>query len=229
MTAYDPCEDENNHSDGFKTGHQKFDTVGAKKVVRALKFFGCILRGIAEASTSYQLPTVLASGSCYKALKEVRQMADAIIHVMLYNGRRTLLRADSEVLLRLTNGAQEVTTITGNGPVYHITVPFTDGPDDRYTVHATATGYVDAGFHPVDVNPLVCQTISLMLLPHDGQYNCGLRNGCIFLVISRPRSPQEQPMTWQHNSAMRPSWKTIQRALRACSTSSQQCATSHGV
>lgn len=98
-------------------------------------------------------------------------MADAIIHVMLYNGRRTLLPADSEVLLRLTNGAQEVTTITGNGPVYHITVPFTDGPDDRYTVHATATGYVDAGFHPVDVNPLVVQTVSLMLLPHDGQYN----------------------------------------------------------
>jgi hypothetical protein len=95
----------------------------------------------------------------------------AVVHLVLFNGRREPLPADAQVLIRLTNGAQEVKTITGKGPVYHITVPFTDGPRDRYTVTATATGYVDAGFHPVDINPRVEQTVSLMLLPHDGEFN----------------------------------------------------------
>src|SRR5438105_513540 len=98
-------------------------------------------------------------------------MATAIIHLMLFDGRRELLPPNAEVLVRLTNGAQQVTQITGKGPVYHITVPFTDGPRDRFMVHATATGYVDAGFHPLDVKPTVEGTVSLMLLPHDGEFN----------------------------------------------------------
>jgi hypothetical protein len=98
-------------------------------------------------------------------------MDQAKIHLMLFDGRRQLLPDDAEVLIRLTNGAQEPFVVSRNGPVHDLIVPFTDGPKDTYTVYAAATGYVGAGYNPVTVNPAIINTVSLMLLPHDGSFN----------------------------------------------------------
>src|SRR6185295_6073669 len=98
----------------------------------------------------------------------------AIIHLMLFDGRRQLLPEDTDVLLRITDGNKKMRTVSQKGPVHRITVPFQNGPKDMYTVYASATGYVGAGFHPVMVNSATMSTVSLMLLPHDGTFNFAL-------------------------------------------------------
>src|SRR5437870_3825811 len=99
-------------------------------------------------------------------------MADAVIHLMLFNGRRELLPANTDIQVRVVDGDQRVVFDKFvNEPVVRITVPFTDGPKDLYTVLASASGYLAAGFVPVKVNSAVERPVFLMLLPRNGTFN----------------------------------------------------------
>jgi len=99
-------------------------------------------------------------------------MTTARILINLYDGTRQLLPANTEVLLRIRDGdQQEVFSQFRNGPTHFIDVPFNDNLRDNYTVLASASGYVDAGYFPVKVSPKIVRPVFLMLLPRNGEFS----------------------------------------------------------
>jgi hypothetical protein len=96
----------------------------------------------------------------------------ATILVNLYDGTRELISAQTKVLLRIIDGEQRhVFEDFVKGPTIRVTVPFQDGMRDTYTVLASADGYRQAGFHPVQVSPKLIRPVFLMLLPRDARWN----------------------------------------------------------
>ena len=90
----------------------------------------------------------------------------ATILINLYDGTRQLLPASANVLLRIIDGDQRsVFADFVKGPTIRATVPFHDNLQDMYTVLASADGYIQTGFHPVNVSPKIIRTVFLMLLP----------------------------------------------------------------
>ena len=99
-------------------------------------------------------------------------MPDAILQIMLFDGRRALLPENTEMKVRVIDGDQrEVYNDWTTKPIIRVTVPFTDGPKDQYTILASATGYLSAGYTPVIPKPGILRTVYLMLLPSNGSFN----------------------------------------------------------
>ena len=104
-----------------------------------------------------------------------REEPRATILINLYDGTRQLLAAETELLLRIIDGEQRhVFTGFVKGPTLRVTVPFQNGLRDRYTVLASADGYLQAGFHPVQVSPRLVRPVFLMLLPKKSRWDFSL-------------------------------------------------------
>src|SRR5215467_2092326 len=96
----------------------------------------------------------------------------ATILINLYDGTRELLTPQTKLLLRIINREQRhVFTDFVKGPTIRVTVPFQDGLRDTYTVLASADGYLQAGFHPVQVSPRLVRPVFLMLLPKESRWD----------------------------------------------------------
>ena len=99
----------------------------------------------------------------------------ATILINLYDGTRELLTPQTKLLLRIIDGEQRhVFTDFVKGPTIRVTVPFQDGLRDTYTVLASADGYLQAGFHPIQVSPRLVRPVFLMLLPKQSRWDFSL-------------------------------------------------------
>jgi hypothetical protein len=99
----------------------------------------------------------------------------ATILINLYDGTRELLAPETKLLLRIIDGEQRhVFTDFVKGPTLRVTVPFQDGLRDTYTVLASADGYLQAGFHPIQVSPRLVRPVFLMLLPKQSRWDFSL-------------------------------------------------------
>jgi len=92
-----------------------------------------------------------------------------ILNVNLFSGARTALPANR-------NGNQQDVPLPSNGyvssPQISVTdLPFYDNFADHYAVVASATGYEQAGFFPVAVNPNVPAIVDIMLLRKSATFN----------------------------------------------------------
>jgi hypothetical protein len=98
------------------------------------------------------------------------------ILINLFSGERTPLPATTEVLITVRDGNQNLVTLPGNGFFNASTVavgglPFFDNFGDNYSVVASASGLVQAGFTPVKVSRGTLTTVDLMLAPQDAGFN----------------------------------------------------------
>jgi hypothetical protein len=93
-----------------------------------------------------------------------------LVHVV--DGARKPLTA-ADLLIRLLDGNQKQvhSSFPKSPTILFRDLPFADNLADNYTVIASARGYLQAGFSPVRISPKVLQTVSLMLLPREGQFN----------------------------------------------------------
>jgi hypothetical protein len=93
------------------------------------------------------------------------------IILQVVNGARQPFSGDVDIRLfdgDKNGGAQ----ITRKGPTIIIeNVPCFDNTRDDYTVLASASGMVQAGYFPVRVAPNTLRPVFLMLLPRDGSFN----------------------------------------------------------
>jgi hypothetical protein len=93
--------------------------------------------------------------------------------VNIFDGTRQLIGADTQILLRIIDGNQKqilnqfytVPNILIKG------LPIYNNFGDNYTVLASAKGYKQAGFVPVKMLAGTVQSIDLMLLPSNGNFN----------------------------------------------------------
>jgi hypothetical protein len=98
------------------------------------------------------------------------------LRVNLFSGARTPLPPEIEALLTVRDGNQQNVSLPGNGFVSNSSIsitglPFFDNFGDAYAVIAGASGYRDAGFHPVKVNPATPTIVDIMLVKKNGGFN----------------------------------------------------------
>lgn len=97
----------------------------------------------------------------------------ASIHFTVVDGRRQPLPPDTEVLVRLLNGARPINPMWAKGGDITLNgIPFTDAGNDAYNVFVHFNGYDDA-VTPVRV-PLVRNgtvEVALLALPHNGSFH----------------------------------------------------------
>jgi hypothetical protein len=100
--------------------------------------------------------------------------ANLLVNVV--DGTRQPLVTDKKLLIRVIDGNQkEQSADFHNGPsVFFNDLPVFDNFGDKYTVIASADGYLQAGFTPVAIKRGVLQTVNLMLLPRDSAFNFAL-------------------------------------------------------
>jgi hypothetical protein len=94
------------------------------------------------------------------------------ITVNVFDGSRHPISADADVLYTIRDGRQQqvVRQNVKSGSVSFKDLPFYN-IDDCYTVIASAKGYEQAGFFPVKASPASPQTVDIMLLHKDGDFN----------------------------------------------------------
>jgi hypothetical protein len=103
-----------------------------------------------------------------------RQVGDtAEIMVNIFDGSRQLIGPGvKNLLVRIIDGNQnQLSSDFHTKPNILFDVPFHDNLEDLYTVIASADRCHQAGFTPVHVSSTVLQTVDLMLLPKDGNFN----------------------------------------------------------
>lgn len=98
------------------------------------------------------------------------------LNVNLFSGSRTPLTAAAQAMLTVRDGNQQNVSLPDNGYVSTSTVnigglPYYNNFGDNYAVVATASGYQDAGFFPVSVNPLTPAVVDIMLLKKTDTFN----------------------------------------------------------
>jgi hypothetical protein len=94
------------------------------------------------------------------------------IEVAVFDGAREPLPPAAEVLFTVTDGNQKRIFWDYRPPHLSITgLPFHDNFGDNYTVVASADGYHQAGFTPIQVAPNAPQKVDLMLLGKNASYN----------------------------------------------------------
>lgn len=105
------------------------------------------------------------------APKAVPSTASLMVNV--FDGTRQPISAAVELLIRVTDGNQNsVSSGFHKGPSVHFTgLPFHDNLGDNYTVLVSAGRHVQAGFTPVKISPRILQSVDLMLLPENGNFN----------------------------------------------------------
>ena len=94
------------------------------------------------------------------------------IHFTIVDGRRQLLPPDTQVLVRLLNGAQPRTVWAAGGDITITGIPFTDTGNDAYNVFTHASGYDDA-VTPYRV-PLIrngTAEVALLATPSNGRFH----------------------------------------------------------
>ncbi len=93
--------------------------------------------------------------------------------VNVFDGTRQLVRAGTQVLLRVRDGNQkELVNQYYAGPSIPLTgLPIYNNGGDNYTVVASSDGCKDAGFLPVKIFPHAWQSVDLMLLRNDADFN----------------------------------------------------------
>jgi hypothetical protein len=106
---------------------------------------------------------------------EIRPASDpgtGLVTVNIYDGRRQLIAQGTQVLLTVTDGAQnQLYRNYFSGPSVTLKLPFHDNFSDNYSILAWAQGYEQAGFQPVNIGPNAPQTLDLMLLAKAGTFN----------------------------------------------------------
>ena len=98
------------------------------------------------------------------------------VQVNLFSGSRTPLPSGTHVVLTVLDGNQQNVSLPNNGffdrPQINITgLPFHNNFGDNYTVVVSASGFQQAGFFPVKVNPSSPAVVDLMLLKKDPALN----------------------------------------------------------
>jgi hypothetical protein len=93
--------------------------------------------------------------------------------VNVFDGTRALYSDSKPTLITVTDGNHNVVSrdFHKNASVFFQALPFFDNLGDNYTFLASADGYKDAGFFPVQINPEVVQTVNLMILPKSNAFN----------------------------------------------------------
>jgi len=105
------------------------------------------------------------------AAKRATDSTAAIITLRLFDGTRNTLPGGSELLVRISDGAQhQIVNRFFKKSSLEFKVPFVDNFTYNYTVLATAVGYRDAGFFPVVVFPTLSASVDLMLVPKKANY-----------------------------------------------------------
>ncbi len=99
-----------------------------------------------------------------------------VIQVNIFSGARTLMPQGTQILLTFRNGNQVETPLPDNGyfkasSIAIGSLPFFNNFGDNYAVLASATGYSQAGFTPVKVNPATPAIVDLMLIPKNPSFN----------------------------------------------------------
>lgn len=95
------------------------------------------------------------------------------ISINVFSGTRQPMPSGTNLLFSVLNGNQQQVyrnfnttsslTLTG--------LPFFDNFGDNYSVVVSASGYSQAGFYPVKVNPQTPAVVDLMLLPKDAAFH----------------------------------------------------------
>src|SRR5215467_15942663 len=94
------------------------------------------------------------------------------ITVNVFDGTRKPISAEANVLYTIRDDRQKevIRQNVSSASVNFTGLPFYD-TGDRYTVIASANGYEQAGFFPVKARPRLPQTVDIMLLHKDGDFN----------------------------------------------------------
>jgi len=105
------------------------------------------------------------------APKAVPSTASLMVNV--FDGTRQPISAAVELLIRVTDGNRNsVSSGFHKGPSVRFTgLPFHDNLGDNYTVLVSADRHVQAGVTPVKISPRILQSVDLMLLPENGNFN----------------------------------------------------------
>jgi hypothetical protein len=98
-------------------------------------------------------------------------MPESKLRVRVFDGSRQEFAGELPLLMTIMDGNQKVLfrDEKPSGTVFD--VPFYDNFGDNYTVVAFRDGYSQAGFTPVKCSPELPQTVDLMLLGKNANYN----------------------------------------------------------
>ncbi len=93
--------------------------------------------------------------------------------INVFDGTREPFSQDSELLIRIIDGNQgkQFEDFCKGPSISREDLPFYDNFGDNYTVFVTAGGYCDAGFTPVKIARNAWQSVDLMLVPKEGDFN----------------------------------------------------------
>ena len=100
---------------------------------------------------------------------------EAIIGLNIFDGSRQPIGPGvKDLLIRIIDGNQkELFSDFRTGSRFTFKVPYYDNLGDRFTLIASADGYKQAGFTPVNVSRTQPQELDLMLVPDDGEFRFG--------------------------------------------------------
>jgi hypothetical protein len=107
------------------------------------------------------------------------------LQVNIYDGTRQLIAAGVDVLFTIIDGNQRQVFRQFEPSRTNFKVPFYDNFGDNYTVVAFTKDYDQAGFSPVKCSPATPQSLDLMLLKKDADFNFASA-GWDALAASRP-------------------------------------------
>jgi hypothetical protein len=106
------------------------------------------------------------------AVKPAAKPDTGHVTVNLFDGTRQPIKASTQVLLTVRDGAQnQLYRNYVRASSVDLELPFHNNFSDNYAIIAYADGYEQAGFQPVKIGPNVPQALDLMLLPKDGSLN----------------------------------------------------------
>lgn len=98
------------------------------------------------------------------------------LNINIFSGARTPLPPGTEALLTVRDGNQKTLSLPNNGFVSNSSIiiddlPFYNNFGDNYAVIASASGYQQAGFFPVTVDPSHPAVVDIMLVKKDPVFN----------------------------------------------------------
>jgi hypothetical protein len=110
------------------------------------------------ATPAFEATTIASTGS---------------LMVNIFDGTRQPIPAGTQVLVRIRDGNQKelVSDFYRQANILFRGLPFYNNFGDNYTVVISANNCVDAGFTPIKISPNSVQSIDLMLLPKNGNFN----------------------------------------------------------
>jgi hypothetical protein len=92
--------------------------------------------------------------------------------ISVFDGTRKPIAAGAQVLLTVMDGNQkQIVRDYFTVPRKFDGLPVYNNYGDNYTVLASATGYKDAGFTPIKMLAGTVQSVDLMLVPNNGDFN----------------------------------------------------------